>query len=62
MFGEHSRVKLLRGHSPHIAHGRETLQMHGFPMQTFGKLQIAIRGVNRNLALLSMLMLLCMPI
>ena len=26
----------VRGHAPHVAHGRETLQMHGFPM---GKLQ-----------------------
>ena len=26
-----------RGHAPHVACGRKTLQMYGFPMQTYGK-------------------------
>ena len=25
-----------RGRAPHVARGRKTLQMHGFPMQTYG--------------------------
>ena len=25
-----------RGHAPQVEHGRKTLQIHGFPMQTCG--------------------------
>ena len=26
-----------RGHAHHVERGRKTLQMHGFPIQTYGK-------------------------
>ena len=35
--GNGHHVYGTHGHAHHVEHGRKTLQMHGFPIQTYGK-------------------------
>ena len=35
--GNGRHVYSTRGHAHHVERGRKTLQMHGFPIQTYGK-------------------------